>query len=133
MIQSRNSVSSKYRLSFTAVSLRPDLARIAAEAYIECGTWVEARRKILAENAFQIRTKTGLHRMEREIRPRLQHLTKEQLLLLIEGTSEERAAMAWLSMIKHSALVFEFAADLESILVDGGRHHRRLTRKTQIR
>lgn len=112
-------ISDPYRLSFTAVSLRPDLARIAADAYLACGTWAGARQQVLADNAFQSRTRTSLQRMEREIRTRLEHLTKDQIALLAEGTSEERAAMAWLAAIKYAALVREFTADvLRSKLAD---------------
>ena len=50
--------------------------------------------------------------MEREIRPRLELLTRDQLVLLAGGTSEERAAMAWLAAIKYAALVWEFASDV---------------------
>ena len=101
-----------YRLSFTSASLRPDLARIAADAYLTGGTWASAKKKILSDNAFQSRSKTSLHRMEREIRPRLELLTRDQLVLLAGGTSEERAAMAWLAAIKYAALVWEFASDV---------------------
>jgi hypothetical protein len=105
-------LTSPYRLSFTSVSLRPDLARIAADAYLACGTWAGARQQVLANNSFQSRSKTSLQRMEREIRPRLELLTRDQIVLLAEGTSEERAAMAWLAAIKYAALVREFAADV---------------------
>lgn len=108
----KNKFSDPYRLSFTSVSLRPDLARIAADAYLACGTWVGARQQVLADNAFQSRTKSSLHRMEREIRTRLENLTKDQIVLLAEGTSEERASMAWLAAIKYSAMILEFAADV---------------------
>jgi len=50
--------------------------------------------------------------MEREIRTRLENLTKDQIVLLAEGTSEERASMAWLAAIKYAALIREFAADV---------------------
>jgi hypothetical protein len=50
--------------------------------------------------------------MEREIRPRLVLLTQDQLALLAEGTSEERAAMAWVAAIKYAALPWEFASDV---------------------
>ena len=57
--------------------------------------------------------------MEREIRTRLENLTKDQLALLAEGTSEERVAMAWLATIKYAALIREFADDvLRSKLAD---------------
>jgi hypothetical protein len=44
-----------YSLTFTAASLRPDLAWIIAEAYLECGDWQDARRRILANNSLQAR------------------------------------------------------------------------------
>lgn len=119
LIQDNKLLPGTYRLSFTSVSLRPELARIAADAYLVCGTWAGARRQILANNSFQSRSKTSLQRMEREIRPRLELLTKDQIVLLAEGTSEERASMAWLAAIKYAALVREFAADvLRSKLAD---------------
>ena len=119
MNQGNKLLPAPYRLSFTSVSLRPDLARIAADAYLACGTWAGARQQVLADNAFQSRTKTSLQRMEREIRTRLECLTKDQIVLLAEGTSEERAAMAWLAATKYAALVREFAADvLRSKLAD---------------
>lgn len=119
MNQYNKLISGPYRLSFTSVSLRPDLARIAADAYLACGTWASARQQVLTDNAFQSRTKTSLQRMEREIRLRLKCLTKDQLTLLSGGTTEERAAMAWLAATKYAALVQEFAADvLRSKLAD---------------
>ena len=43
----------------------------------------------------------------------------DQIVLLAGGTSEERAAMAWLAATKYAALVREFAADvLRSKLAD---------------
>ena len=57
--------------------------------------------------------------MEREIRTRLEYLTRDQVALLAEGTSEERAAMAWLAATKYAALIHDFAADvLRSKLAD---------------
>lgn len=50
---------------------------------------------------------------------RLENLTKDQIFLLAQGTSEERASMAWLAAIKYSAMILEFAADvLRSKLAD---------------
>lgn len=119
MNQGNKLVAAPYRLSFTSVSLRPDLARIAADAYLACGTWTGARQQVLADNAFQSRSKKSLRRMEREIRLRLELLTKDQIALLAGGISEERAAIAWLAAIKYAALVREFAADvLRSKLAD---------------
>lgn len=110
--QKSNVFSEPYRLSFTSASLRPDLARISVDAYLATGSWPASRQNILQENAFQSRSKVSLERMEREIRPRLQQLTRDQLMLLSTGTSEDRAAMAWLATIKYAALPWELAADV---------------------
>ena len=110
--QKSNVFSEPYRLSFTSASLRPDLARISVDAYLATGSWPASRQNILQENAFQSRSKVSLERMAREIRPRLQQLTRDQLMLLSTGTSEDRAAMAWLATIKYAALPWELAADV---------------------
>jgi len=101
-----------YYLGFTAVSLRPELARIVAEAFIVSGDWEAVRSSILAGNALQSRSPASGVRVERELRQRLQTLTPTQLQLLAESSADDRAAMAWLAMIKFSAFPLEFAADL---------------------
>jgi hypothetical protein len=79
---------SPYNLSFTAASLRPELCRIIAESY-----------------------PSGV-RLERELRQRLQTLTTNQLTLLAQSLAEDRAAIAWLAMLKYNGLAFELASEL---------------------
>ena len=100
-----------YRLSFTAASLRPELARVVAEHYLILGDWQVVKREILASNALQARTPSSGLRLERELRQRLMTLTPEQLRLLSNGSADERSAMSWLAMLKYNAFVFEFAAE----------------------
>lgn len=100
-----------YSLSFTAASLRPELARVVAEHFLNLGDWEAVRREILAVNALQTRTPASGVRLERELRQRLMTLTPEQLRLLSNGSTDERAAMSWLAMLKYNAFVFEFAAE----------------------
>jgi hypothetical protein len=101
-----------YNLSFTAASLRPDLARVIAENFVRLGDWEEAKHDTLATNALQTRARSTGIRIERELRQRLQYLTRDQLELLAAGSSDERAAMTWLAMLKCNAFVFEFASEL---------------------
>ena len=103
---------STYRLGFTAASLRPELARIVAEHYLASGDWNTAKARVLNGNALQARSAQSAIRMERELRQRIQSLTAEQLSLLAQSTSEDRAAMAWLAMLKYNAFVLEFASEL---------------------
>jgi BrxA len=102
--------ASRYSLSFTAASLRPELARVVAEAYLACGDWQETRRRVLDDNLLQTRSRGSAFRMEGEVRQRLQTLTPEQLTILAEAPSDSRHAVAWLSVLKLNTFVFNFAA-----------------------
>lgn len=101
-----------YHLGFTAVALRPELARIVAEAYLASGDWKVARASVLSSNALQLKTPAGAQRAERELRQRLQTLTQRQLQILAESSADDRAAMAWLAVMKFSAFPFEFATEV---------------------
>ena len=101
-----------YNLSFTAASLRPELMRIAAEIFLACNDWEEAKRRILATNAFQCRASRSAAVLERELRQRLQLLTLPQLHLLAKASAEDRAAMSWLASCKRSSFLFDFAAGI---------------------
>jgi hypothetical protein len=101
-----------YTLSFTAASLRPELARIVAETFIACRDWDQAKRKVLEDNALQARSPASAIRMEREFRQRLQMLTMKQIEILATAPLDGRRAIAWLSVLKHSIFVFNFAAEV---------------------
>lgn len=102
----------QYNLSFTAASIRPDLARIVAESYLAAGDWDIAKERVLSTNALQCRTSGGGERQERELRLRLMRLTQEQLMLLAHSTAEDRAAISWLAAVKHISFAFDFAAEV---------------------
>jgi hypothetical protein len=51
-------------------------------------------------------------RLERELRQRLETLTKNQIILLAHATAEDRSAIAWLAACKHIRFAFEFAAEV---------------------
>jgi hypothetical protein len=101
-----------YKLSFTAASLRPELARIVAEYYLELGNWDLAKDRTLSTNALQCRSVSSAIRLERELRQRLETLTIDQITLLTQATAEDRAAIAWLAACKHIRFAFEFAAEV---------------------
>ena len=104
--------SSSYNLSFTAASLRPELARIIAERYLSLGDWKSTRENILSSNALQCRSSSSLMRLERELRSRLEKLTRNQILLLAKATAEDRAAISWLATCKQTPFVLEFASEV---------------------
>jgi hypothetical protein len=99
----------RYCLSFTAAGLRPELASVIAAIHLaEQGDWARTKAEVLERNALQARSASSGKRLESELRQRLQGLTKPQLQLLAQGTSEERSAMAWLAVLKR----IQIAADL---------------------
>ena len=100
-----------YNLSFTAASLRPELARVVADHYLANGNWEVTKQQVLSTNALQCRSAASAIRMERELRQRLRCLTKQQIILLAKSTSDERALLAWLAAIKQSSFLFDFAAE----------------------
>jgi len=104
--------SGQYNLGFTAASLRPELARIVAEAYLDVHDWELAKRRVLDSNALQAKTPSSGKRMESELRQRLMKLTDEELSILAKSTAEDRAAMAWLGVCKHAPFAFEFAVEV---------------------
>ncbi|MGK5087663.1 BrxA family protein [Bdellovibrionota bacterium FG-2] len=101
-----------YNLSFTSAALRPELARIVAEHYLDAGNWDDAKVRILSSNALQCRSLTSSTRLEREFRRRLGTLTHDQITVLAQATAEDRAAIAWLAACKHNVFLFEFAAEV---------------------
>ena len=101
-----------YNMGYAASSLRPELARIVAEHFVDAGNWKDARIRILSTNALQCRNVSSSLRTEREIRSRLSSLTQNQITLLSQATSDDRVALTWLAVCKYNAFVFEFAAEV---------------------
>ncbi len=109
--QASNPVSG-YHLSFTAASLRPELARIVAECFLTLGDWALVKERILSTNALQCRSASSAVRLELELRQRLEALTPDQMTLLAQATVEDRTAMAWLAVCKRVRFAFEFATEV---------------------
>ena len=106
------SSESPVSLSFTAASLRPELNRVIAEAYLQTGSWETAKVQVLASNALQSRSPSSAIRMERELRQRLMRLTPSEIHLAAHGIVEERAAIAWLAALKASSYIHAFASEV---------------------
>jgi len=102
----------KYNLSFTAASLRPELARIVAEHYLKTGDWVASEQWVLSTNALQCRSAASAIRLERELRKRLKTLNGAEIRILAQATEGDRIAIAWLAALKQNAILFDFAAEV---------------------
>jgi len=83
-----------------------------AEHYLTTSDWQATRKWVLSTNALQCRSSTSAIRMEAELRKRLQSLTAEQVKIMAQATEDDRIAIAWLAAMKHSAILFDFAAEV---------------------
>ena len=101
-----------YSLGFTSLALRPELARIVAEAFRTAGNWEDAKASVLSSNALQARTATSANRLEREIRKRLMSLSPQQLELLVTAPMDACSSLAWLSVLKTTPFIMSFTADV---------------------
>lgn len=106
-------LNNHYNLTFTAASLRPELARIVAEIHLETGcNWELTKKRVITENALQSSAPSSAVRMEREFRQRIKTLTHPQIELLATASTEVRLSIAWLSVLKQSAFVFDFVSEV---------------------
>ena len=104
---------SRYCLSFTAASLRPELAAVIAGIHLEQqGDWGRTKVAVLDRNALQARSASTAKRLESELRQRLLTLTATQLELLAKGANNERIAMTWLAALKRIQLAFDVVVEV---------------------
>ena len=82
-----------------------------AEIYLRLGSWDLAKEEVLRTNALQCRSAVSSNRLEREIRPRLQKLTTDQISAIASATAQSRICLSWLAAVKHSTFLFDFAAE----------------------
>lgn len=105
--------ASRYCLSFTAASLRPELAAVIAGIHLEQqGDWVRTKAAVLDRNALQARSASTSKRLESELRQRLLTLTAAQMELLAKGANDERIAMSWLAALKRIQLAFDVVLEV---------------------
>ena len=91
--------------------MRPELLLIVAERFLQTDSWEQTKKSILVRNELQCRSTASAQRLERELRQRLLNLSRRQLELLVSLGIDTRISLAWLAAVKHSAFLFDFAAE----------------------
>jgi hypothetical protein len=102
----------KYKLSFTAASLSLSESTKIAEVYLACKNWDETAKIVKDQNLLQSRTSSRTKRVLRELTQRLQKLSDEQLLLLIEGNLSEQKHLLWFAICQTYLFIQEFAIEV---------------------
>jgi len=102
----------EYKTSYTTGSLFFREAIMVAELYFDLGDWFLVRNKILENNLLQARTQSSFKRTLQELLQRLQCLTNDQLLILMDGSRQEQNQILWLAVCKHYRIIHEFAIEV---------------------
>lgn len=105
-------MSSKYLLSYTAVSLQAYEAEIIANLYNETLDWDGVAKSVVEDDALQKGTISTRKREFVEFKKRLQTLTTEQLAYYEEATSSDVKNLTMLSCFKLYAFIFDFATEI---------------------
>jgi len=105
-------VSSKYLLSYTAVSLQAYEAETIVNLYQELCDWDKVSKNVIEKNALQKGTIATRKREFIEFKKRVQTLTPEQLSYFEEATSSEIKNLTMLSCFKLYAFIYDFATEV---------------------
>lgn len=106
-------VATQYVLSFTAGGLLYHESLAVAEELVRaCFDWKLATDSISVGNLLQSRTERTAQRKLREVRSRLQILSKDQLRLLVVGSRQEQKSLLWLACCLRYQLLGDFARDV---------------------
>lgn len=101
-----------YKLSFTAAPLLQQESVKLAELFLEFKDWDMVREQVLSNNLLQARTQSSLRRICQEIIPRLGCLNREELELLVQGSSQEQTQLLWVAICRQYEFIAEFAVEV---------------------
>ena len=105
-------MSSKYLLSYTAVSLQSYEAEIIANLYKEANDWDSVYKSVVEENALQKGTIATRKREFIEFKKRVQTLTSEQLNYYEDASSGDVKNLTMLSCFKLYQIIYDFATEI---------------------
>ena len=105
-------MSSKYLLSYTAVSLQSYEAEIIANLYIETSDWDRISKSVIDDDALQKGTVATRKREFVEFKKRLQTLTSDQLSFYQDASSSDIKNLAMLSCFKLYTFIYDFATEI---------------------
>jgi len=105
-------MTSKYLLSYTAVSLQTYETETIAALYRETFDWKSVARSVIDDNALQKGTIATRKKQFSEFKKRLLSLTSEQLAYYEKATSSDVKNLTMLSCFKLYAFISDFATEI---------------------
>jgi len=101
-----------YRLSFLVGGLLAQESSIAAPIYLSLRDWKAVRSKLDRENLLHARTQASAARTGRELVPRMETLTDDEVAYLVTAPGPDRKHLMWVAFCRRYAFVAEFAEEV---------------------
>ena len=102
----------KYSFSFTGASALTAETIAIAQEYKRLGNWDEVKKSTNDQNLLKKVKQATFTREFREIKKRLELLTDEQLVLLINGGPDDIKAMIFVFLLKTYSYLFDFVTEV---------------------
>ena len=101
-----------YEMSFTVGGLLCRESVMLAERYLTLGDWVAVRQQAVEENLLQVRTRSSLMRMSREIVSRLKMLDTHEIQFLINASGQDQGYLMWVAVCRRYPFIYEFSLEV---------------------
>lgn len=101
-----------YIMSFSSGGLCLHESLILTRIYLELQDWKAARRHVLDENLFQARMASSAKRTVREILPRLQTFSEDELSYLIVAGEQDQRHLLWLAICRRHRFIADFITEV---------------------
>lgn len=105
-------ISSHYKLSYTSGALLLSESIALAELRLECGDWELTSSKALQDNVLNARTNRSMKVLVREVRNRLEQLSNQELLYLINADRNGQSYLLWVAICRAYCLIRDYAIEV---------------------
>lgn len=102
----------KYKMSFTASSVRRRESAIIAELFLRHADWDAVYNEVLSDNILQLNSISSQKRIYAEIKLRLKHLTTSELQILANDDPSNSEAILWLAICRTYSFIGDFAKEV---------------------
>jgi hypothetical protein len=102
-----------YRLSFTSGGLFYEESKIIVSIFIQLQDWEKTKNKVFEENLLHFKRKSSLDRKIREILPRLQHLSMEELYFFNDSDLFlDKCYVLWVAICRYYPFIEQFVINV---------------------
>ena len=102
----------RYNMAFTTGGLLLRESVQVGALFRELSDWDAVRSQILTDNLLQIRKASSAKRWAREVVFRLQHLSRQELDLLVSAETQDQANLMWIAVCRRFSFIADFMSEV---------------------